>query len=89
MVLTKGNRLSNNPIIRSQDLDAAEVSWFAPICNDDFRYMGIFDDELKSTFEHASKAVIEAESNGFRNVLCPSSYQVGQDTVAFGAALDQ
>ena len=87
MFETKGNLLSKDPIIRSQDLDAAEVSWFAPICNDDFRHMGIFDDELKSTFEHASKAVIEAESYGFRNVLCPSSYQVGQDTVAFGAAL--
>ena len=75
------------PIIRSSDLDSVEVSWFAPICNDDFRHMGVFDDDLKSTFEHASNAVLDAESYGFRNVLCPSSYQVGQDTLAFGAAL--
>ena len=30
MFETKGNLLSKDPIIRSEDLDAAEVSWFAP-----------------------------------------------------------
>ena len=28
----------------------------------------------------------EAEAQGFRNILCPSSYQVGQDTLSFVAA---
>lgn len=75
------------PLIRSDSLDASEISWFAPICNDDFRFMGVFDDDLKSTFAHASQAVLDAEAFGFRNILCPSSYQVGQDTLAFGSAL--
>ena len=73
--------------IRSKDLNASEVSWFAPICNDDFRHMGVFDDDLKSNYKNASVAVLEAEKQGFRNILCPSSYQVGQDTLSFGAAL--
>ena len=29
--------------------------------------------------------VTEAERHGFRNILCPSSYQVGQDTLSFVA----
>ena len=83
----KGNAVSKKPVIRSQDLDSAELAWFAPICNDDFRHLGVFDDQLKSTFKHASSAVLEAEKQGFGNILCPSSYQVGQDTLAFGSAL--
>ena len=30
---------------------------------------------------------MRAEALGFRNILCPSSYQVGQDTLAFASAL--
>ena len=30
---------SNDKIqIRSQHLDGAEISWFAPICNDDYEF---------------------------------------------------
>ena len=69
--------------ITSPDLGAAEVSFFAALCSDDFRYLGVPDCELRSSWAHCSQIVRRAETHGFRNILCPSSYQVGQDTLSF------
>jgi len=71
--------------ITSPDLDAAEVSWFAALCSDDYDYLGVPDGRLRSSWEHCSEIVKRAEQHGFRNILCPSSYQVGQDTLSFVA----
>ena len=73
--------------IRSEHLTGAEVAWFAPICDDDYEFLGVPDDRLKSTFEHSAEVLLEAEAQGFRNVLCPSSYQVGQDTWTFASGV--
>ena len=73
--------------ITSHQLDGAEISWFAPLCNGDFEYMGQFDDHLKSSWENTSAIVKTADELGYRNVLCPSSYQVGQDTLSFVSAM--
>nr|WP_299072655.1 LLM class flavin-dependent oxidoreductase [uncultured Allomuricauda sp.] len=73
--------------IRSPHLEGAEVSWFAPICNGDDRYLGERNMDYKSTFENASQILLTADKNGFRNILCPSSYQVGQDTLPFVSAV--
>jgi Coenzyme F420-dependent N5,N10-methylene tetrahydromethanopterin reductase and related flavin-dependent oxidoreductases len=75
--------------ITSPDLDAAEVSWFSALCSDDYAFLGVPDDALKSSWEHCSDIVKRAEALGFRNILCPSSYQVGQDTLSFVAAASQ
>ncbi|WP_170457326.1 LLM class flavin-dependent oxidoreductase [Ruegeria arenilitoris] len=71
--------------ITSPDLDAAEVSWFAALCSDDYQFLGVPDGDLRSSWEHCSGIVKVAEAQGFRNILCPSSYQVGQDTLSFVA----
>ena len=71
--------------ITSNDLKAAEVSWFSALCSDDYQFLGIPDGTLKSSWEHCSQIVTTSESLGFRNILCPSSYQVGQDTLTFVA----
>lgn len=71
--------------ITSADLDAAEVSWFSALCSDDYRYLGVPDGALRSSWEHCSDIVKLSEDLGFRNILCPSSYQVGQDTLSFVA----
>ena len=71
--------------ITSPDLDAAEVSWFAALCSDDYEYLGVPDGNLRSSWAHCSSILKEAEHQGFRNILCPSSYQVGQDTLSFVA----
>lgn len=71
--------------ITSADLDAAEISWFAALCSDDYTHLGVPDDSLRSSWDHCSSIVRRAEALGFRNILCPSSYQVGQDTLSFVA----
>jgi len=71
--------------VTSADLDAAEVSWFSALCSDDYEYLGVPEGRLRSSWEHCSGIVKEAEAQGFRNILCPSSYQVGQDTLSFVA----
>lgn len=71
--------------VTSADLDAVEVSWFAALCSDDYQFLGVPDGDLRSSWAHCSSIVKEAEVQGFRNILCPSSYQVGQDTLSFVA----
>ena len=71
--------------ITSTELDAVEVSWFSALCSDDFQYLGVPDGTLRSSWAHCSNIVKKAEAQGFRNILCPSSYQVGQDTLSFVA----
>ena len=73
--------------IRSQDIDGIEVAWFAPICNGDCEYLGEMDDKYKSNFANTSNILFTADKLGYRNILCPSSYQVGQDTLPFVAAV--
>lgn len=73
--------------IRSPHLTGAEVAWFAPICSDDYEFLGVPDGRLKSSFAHTSNILLTADRLGYRNILCPSSYQVGQDTLTFAAAV--
>jgi alkanesulfonate monooxygenase len=78
-----------NPVVpvKSAGLDAAEVSWFAPLCSDDYRYLGVPDGGLRSSWDNTSRIAQTADRLGFRNILCPSSFQVGQDTLSFVAAM--
>lgn len=71
--------------ITSPDLKAPEVSWFSALCSDDYQQLGKPDPDLKSSWSHCRDILLEAEAQGFRNILCPSSYQVGQDTLSFVA----
>lgn len=71
--------------IKSKTLDAVEVSWFSALCSDDYEFLGVPDPGLKSSWAHCRDILLEAEQQGFRNILCPSSYQVGQDTLSFVA----
>ncbi|WP_127900332.1 LLM class flavin-dependent oxidoreductase [Solirhodobacter olei] len=71
--------------ITSEGLEAAEIAWFSALCSDDYRYLGVPDGRLRSSWAHCSEIVTTAEELGFRNILCPSSYQVGQDTLSFVA----
>jgi alkanesulfonate monooxygenase len=73
--------------IRSEKLEGAEVSWFAPICDGDDRYLGERNIKYKSNWENTSNILLKADKLGYRNILCPSSYQVGQDTLPFVSAV--
>lgn len=79
--------MDNNIKVRSGSTDGAEVSWFAPICDGDDEFLGARDDGYKSTWENARKILLKADELSYRNILLPSSYQVGQDTMTFAAAV--
>ena len=73
--------------VRGEAIQGAEVSWFAPLCSDDFRHLGVASDDLRSNWDNTRDILLRAEALGFRNILCPSSYQVGQDTLTFASAV--
>ena len=73
--------------IRSQQQEGAEVAWFAPICNGDDAFLGERNPLYKSNWENTSKILLTADKLGYKNILCPSSYQVGQDTLTFASAV--
>jgi len=70
-----------------------EVSWFSALCDDDYRFLGVEDAQLKSSWQHCRDITLAADRNGYDNILLPSGYQLGIDSVAFAggvaAALQQ
>ncbi len=64
-----------------------EVSWFDDLCSGDTAYLGVLDNKRRSNYEHCRKILLTAEKMGYRNILLPSSYIVGQDPLLFAAAL--
>ena len=68
-------------------LEGAEVAWFAPLCNGDDEFLGRHDIRYKSDWANTSNVLLTADRLGYRNILCPSSYQVGQDTLTFASAI--
>ena len=74
------------PIIRTKER-VAEVAWFSALCGDDTEYLGYVDEQRRSSFEHCSNIVKTADTLGYKNILLPSSYIVGQDTLTFAAAI--
>ena len=73
--------------IRSEHLTGAEVAWFAPLCNGDDEFLSRHDVRYKSDWSNTSNVLLTADRLGYRNILCPSSYQVGQDTLTFASAV--
>jgi alkanesulfonate monooxygenase len=66
---------------------AAEIAWFSALCDDDYEFLGVADGDLRSSFEHCRAITLEADRQGFDNILLPSSYQVGQDPLLFAGAV--
>ena len=64
-----------------------EVSWFAALCDDDYEFLGVPNPELRSSYDHCRDITLTADRNGFDNILMPSGYTLGIDTVAFAAGV--
>jgi alkanesulfonate monooxygenase len=64
-----------------------EISWFAPLCDDDYEYLGVPDPALASSFPHCRDVLLAAERGGFDNILCPSGYALGIDSLIFASAV--
>ncbi len=75
-----------SPEIRSPE-PRVEVAWFSALCSDDYEFLGMPDGSLRSSFEHCSGIVRRADELGYQNILMPTSWQVGQETIPFSAAL--
>ena len=71
----------------TKPLPPCEVSWFSALCDDDYEFLGVPDPRLLSSFEHCRTIALAAEAGGFDNLLLPSGYALGIDSVAFGAAI--
>lgn len=65
----------------------AEMAWFSALCDDDFEWLGVSDPALESSFAHCRDIVRRAERGGFDNILLPSSYTPGIDSVAFAGGV--
>ncbi|MFT7651307.1 MAG: alkanesulfonate monooxygenase [Limisphaerales bacterium] len=66
---------------------SVEVSWFAALCDDDYRRLGVVDETLKSSWAHCQKITRNADAHGYDSILLPSGYQLGIDSVAFAGGV--
>ena len=75
-------------VIRTEQI-CCEVGWFDDLCGGDTEFLGAPDNGRKSTFEHCSDIVRLADQLGYNNILFPTSYMLGQETIPFAAAAAQ
>ena len=67
--------------------NSAEISWFAPICDGDDDFLGNRNPLYKSSWRTLVKSFKLQKNLDIRMFLCPSSFQVGQDSLSFVAAM--
>ena len=53
----------------------AEISWFAPICDSDDDFLGTRKEQFKRNWKNTAAIVRQADTLGYCNIICPSSYQ--------------
>lgn len=76
----------NQPVDRPAG-QPVEVAWFAALCDDDYEFLGVPDPELASSFEHCREITLAADRLGYDNILLPSGYALGIDSVAFAGGV--
>ncbi len=64
-----------------------EFSWFGALCDDDYEQIGLVNQDLRSSWEHCRNIVVDAEKAGYDNILLPSGYSLGIDTVSFASSI--
>lgn len=65
----------------------AEISWFDDLCGGDTEFLGTIDPVRRSNYEHCGNIIKTADTQGFQNILLPTSYVVGQEVLPFAAAM--
>ena len=68
-------------------MSTIEVSWFSALCDDDYEQLGVVQTELLSSWNHCSSIVRTVHDAGFDNVLLPSGYDLGIDTLSFASSI--
>lgn len=64
-----------------------EISWFGALCDDDYEQLGVPQADLRSSWLHCSAIVKNADQLGFDNILLPSGYELGIDTISFASSI--
>ena len=64
-----------------------EFAWFGALCDDDYEQLGVSRADLRSSWQHCRDIVLAAEESGFDNILLPSGYELGIDTVSFASSI--
>jgi alkanesulfonate monooxygenase len=64
-----------------------EISWFSALCDDDYEQLGVPQADLRSSWLHCSEIVKNADQLGFDNILLPSGYELGIDTISFASSI--
>jgi alkanesulfonate monooxygenase len=65
----------------------AEVGWFDDIIGGDTEFLGVLDQNRRSSFEHCKDILLKAEEAGFNTILLPTAYTVGQEAITFAASI--
>jgi alkanesulfonate monooxygenase len=68
-------------------LPPAEIAWFGALCDDDYEQLGVPNEDLRSSWNHCRDVVMAAEEGNFHNILLPSGYSLGIDTVSFASSI--
>ena len=68
-------------------LPPCEVAWFGALCDDDYEFLGVPDAKLRSSYAHCRDIALAADALGYDNLLLPSGYSLGIDSIAFGSAI--
>jgi len=84
---TMSNNESNKNIPIRTEEKVAEIGWFTDIIGGDTEYLGVLDENRRSTFEHCKNLTLQAEKVGFKNILFPTAYTVGQEAITFASAI--
>lgn len=76
-----------NPVSIRTTQRHAEISWFDELCGGDTQYLGVMEGDRRSNYEHCRDILLEAEKLGYKNILLPSQFNVGQDVLSFASAM--
>lgn len=66
---------------------SVEIAWFGALCDDDYEFLGVPNPDLRSSWPHCRDITLTADRLGFDNILLPSGYALGIDTVSFASAV--
>ena len=75
---------SQSPIEISSPI---EVSWFGALCDDDYEQLGVPKAELASSWAHCADIATTVDRLGYDNILMPSGYDLGIDTISFASSI--
>lgn len=64
-----------------------EISWFGALCDDDYEQLGVPNADLLSSWRHCSDIATTVDRLGFDNILLPSGYELGIDTISFASSI--